>query len=91
MRAEPALAMQVSKCRRGDRIERALECLKPAQLESSQIIKGGILGGKTQPVRADLGSSPLARASVLPAQSLYGAYRDRLVVHGKEKVYGSIP
>jgi len=49
------------------------------------------LGGETQPVGADLGSSTLARASVLPAQSLYGAYRDRLVVHGKEKVYGSIP
>jgi hypothetical protein len=44
-----------------------------------------------QPVGADLGSSPLASARVLPAQSLCGAYRDRLVVHGKEKVYGSIP
>ena len=44
-----------------------------------------------QPVEADRGSPPLACASVLPAQSLYGAYRDRLVVHGKEKVYGSIP
>ena len=49
------------------------------------------MGGETQPVGADLGSSTLARASVLPVQSLYGAYRDRLVVHGKEKVYGSIP
>ena len=46
MHAEPSLAMQVSKCRRGDRIEHVLGCLKPAQLESSQIIKGGIWGAK---------------------------------------------
>ena len=51
----------------------------------------GHLGGKTQPAGADLGSFPLVCASVLPAQSLCGAFRDRLVVHGKEKVYGSIP
>jgi hypothetical protein len=56
-----------------------------------QIITGGILGGKTRPVRAELGSSPLAWASVLPARSLSGSFRSRLVVHGKEKVYGSIP
>jgi hypothetical protein len=56
-----------------------------------QIITGGILGGKTQPRRAASGLSPLASASVLPAQSLYAAYRDCLLVHGKEKVYGSIP
>ena len=47
--------------------------------------------GETQALRAVLGSSSPASAGVLPAQSLYGAYSDRLVVHGKEKVYGSIP
>ncbi len=31
------------------------------------------------------------RVSVLPAQRLYGRPGDVLVVHGKEKVYGSIP
>jgi hypothetical protein len=66
--------------------------LRPCPVEGRvQIITGGILGGKTQPVRAGPGSSPLALASVLPVQSLYGAYSGLLVVHGKEKVYGSIP
>jgi len=65
--------------------------LVPTQLKSRADHYRGILGGKTQPVRADLGLSPLAWASVLPAQSLYGAYSDLLAVHGKEKVYGSIP
>jgi hypothetical protein len=41
--------------------------------------------------RASLSLSLLARACVEPAQRLYGDYRNRLVVHGKEKVYGSIP
>jgi hypothetical protein len=33
----------------------------------------------------------LLSATVSPSQALYGCYRDFLVVHGKEKVYGSIP
>ena len=33
----------------------------------------------------------LLRVSVLPGQRLYKDLRDFLVVHGKEKVYGSIP
>jgi hypothetical protein len=33
----------------------------------------------------------LAGASVEPGQGLYGRYSNRLVAHGKEKVYGSIP
>ncbi len=65
--------------------------LVPVPQDSGRVHCGGHLGGKMQPVGADLGSSPLASARVLPAQCLYGAYRDRLVVHGKEKVCGSIP
>ena len=42
-------------------------------------------------VRAGLGQRQLLSASVSPSQALYGCYRDFLVVHGKEKVYGSIP
>ena len=42
-------------------MERVLGRLTLAQVESqAQIIKGGNLGGKMQPVGADLGSSPLA-------------------------------
>jgi hypothetical protein len=33
----------------------------------------------------------LAGAGVLAGQRLRGEYRDSLVAHGKEKVYGSIP
>ena len=43
------------------------------------------------PVRACGGQWQLAPASVEPVQGLYGDYSDRLAVHGKEKVYGSIP
>jgi len=41
--------------------------------------------------RAGLSQLLLVPASVRPVQGLYGGYRDRLVVHGMEKVYGSIP
>jgi hypothetical protein len=33
----------------------------------------------------------LLRVRVLPAQGLWGAFGDLMLVHGKEKVYGSIP
>ena len=56
-----------------------------------KIMLGGRSGGKTQLASARRSLRPLAWASVRAAQSLYGRYRDLLVVHGKEKVYGSIP
>jgi len=40
---------------------------------------------------ACIGPRVLVRASVYAAQAVCGGYRDSLVVHGKEKVYGSIP
>jgi hypothetical protein len=43
------------------------------------------------PVWASGGQRLLAAASVWAGQCLYGHYRDALVVHGREKVYGSIP
>lgn len=49
------------------------------------------MGGKMPPVRAVRGQSPLVRASVSAGRGPYGDYRDFLVVHGNEKVYGSIP
>ena len=52
---------------------------------------GGNLGGKMQPSGASQGQAQPAGASVCAGQALYEALRDRLVVHGKEKVYGSIP
>ena len=38
-----------------------------------------------------MGQRVLLRASVYAAQAICSGYRDSLVVHGKEKVYGSIP
>ena len=43
------------------------------------------------PAWASGGQRLLAAASVWAGQCLYGRYRDALVVHGKEKVYGWIP
>jgi hypothetical protein len=37
------------------------------------------------------GSRVLVCARVLPGQPLYQRHRNRDVMHGKEKVYGSIP
>jgi hypothetical protein len=37
---------------------------------------------------AGLSQLLLVPAGVRPVQGLYGGYRDRLVVHGKEKAYG---
>jgi hypothetical protein len=57
----------------------------------AKIIPGGNSGGRMPPA-GDSGGQPLLEtASVGPGQGLYGRYRDVLVVHGKEKVYGSIP
>jgi len=50
-----------------------------------------IPGGRMAPVGASGGQPPLATASVGAGQGLYGRYRDFLVAHGKEKVYGSLP
>jgi hypothetical protein len=41
--------------------------------------------------RAGVSQLLLVPASVRPVQRLYGGHRDCLAVHGKEKVYGSIP
>jgi len=49
------------------------------------------LGRRMALAGAGLSQLLLVPASVRPVQGLYGAYRDRLAVHGKEKVYGSIP
>ncbi len=49
------------------------------------------MGGKLALVKAVPGQFPLARSSLIAGQAVYGFYRSRLVVHGKEKVYGSIP
>ena len=43
------------------------------------------------PAWASGGQRPLAAASVRAGHGLYGRYSDALVVHGKEKVYGSSP
>ena len=56
-----------------------------------KIIPGGSLGGKCRQSELSGGQSPLAGASVSADQSPYGSYGDFLVVHGKEKVCGSIP
>ena len=58
---------------------------------SWKIIPGGSSGGRMPPVRASWGQRLLAGTSVRAGQVLYGRYSDALVVHGKEKVYGSIP
>jgi hypothetical protein len=46
---------------------------------------------QTMPARAFPGVWALVCASVLAGQGLYLQQRNRTVVHGKEKVYGSIP
>jgi hypothetical protein len=56
-----------------------------------KIILGGSLGGTMQPVRAVWGQCLLAEACVGAGQVAWGICSDSLVVHGKEKVYGSIP
>jgi hypothetical protein len=54
-------------------------------------MSGGKLGGKMQLSGASQSQAQPAGASVCAGQALYEALRDLLVVHGKEKVYGSIP
>ena len=49
------------------------------------------MGGRIEPARACACWRPLARASVSPSQRLCAGVRDATGVHGKEKVYGSIP
>jgi len=44
-----------------------------------------------QPPEASARERPLTAASGKAGQGSYGRYSDALVVHGKEKVYGSIP
>ena len=58
---------------------------------TEKIILGGRSGCKTQLASARRSLRQLAGATVWPAQSVCGAYRDLLAVHDKEKVYGSIP
>jgi len=57
----------------------------------AKIFPGGNSGGRMPPAGASEGQPPLGPASVGACQGLDGRYRDALVVHGKEKVYGSIP
>jgi hypothetical protein len=52
---------------------------------------GGQFGGKMQPPLASGGQPPLVVASVRAGRGLYRRHGYVLVVHGKEKVYGSIP
>ena len=59
--------------------------------DATKIIPGGNSGGRMPPAQASAGRSLLAAASAGTGQGLHGRYRDFLVVHGKEKVYGSIP
>jgi hypothetical protein len=54
-------------------------------------VRRGSLRGRTRPGGAVLGLSLLACASVLPGQWLCGHWGNPLFIHGKEKVYGSIP
>jgi hypothetical protein len=59
--------------------------------DSAKIILGGNSGGRMRPAQASEGRTLLAAASVGTGQALSGRHSDALVVHGKEKVYGSIP
>src|SRR6266851_8300619 len=75
---------------------RPAACRRPAvgsgsSASSWKIISGGSSGGRMPPVRASWGQRLLAAASVRAGQALYDRYSDALVVHGKEKVYGSTP
>jgi hypothetical protein len=74
----------------------SVECLLGAPDPGSapideKIISGGSSGGRMPLAWASGGQPLLAAASVWAGQCLYGHYRDALVVHGREKVYGSIP
>jgi hypothetical protein len=71
--------------------ERLFDGLTVRTDDSTKIIPGGNSGGRMPPAGASGGQPPLATVSVGAGQGLYGRYRDFLVVHGKEKVYGSIP
>ena len=51
----------------------------------------GPLRGEMAFGRAGSGLPALASVSVLPGQELYLGRGDRSSIHGKEKVYGSIP
>ena len=72
-----------------------LECLidglSMRMEDSAKIIPGGNLGGGMLPAEASEGRTLLAAASVEAGQVPIGRHSDSLVVHGKEKVYGSIP
>jgi len=65
------------------------EAYSPAAMKCRSF--GGHFGGQNPASagRRELGSASVA--GVLAAQNAYAAYSDSLVVHGKEKVYGSIP
>ena len=63
----------------------------PAESVRKVLILRGTLRGKKALDSADSGLSRLACASVSPGQVLYQDRTNRSSVHGKEKVYGSIP
>jgi hypothetical protein len=52
---------------------------------------GGQFVGRTQPARACTCWRLPVRASVSPGQGLCAGYSNAAGVHGREKVYGSIP
>jgi hypothetical protein len=51
----------------------------------------GRLSGKSRSRGHAWGLRALVRARVLPGQTPYLRQRNHAVIHGKEKVYGSIP
>ena len=57
----------------------------------NKIKVSGRLNGKWRLRGPVWGLRVLVCARVLPGQALYQRQRDRSVVYGKEKVYGSIP
>jgi hypothetical protein len=56
-----------------------------------EIISGGNLKGKMLPDDVRARQFQLGGDGVCPAQAAYGLVEISAVVHGKEKVYGSIP
>jgi len=76
-----------------DRCARIVDGSYPRPVESvrKMLILRGTLRGKMLLDSADFRLSPLACASVFPGQALYQDRMNRSSVHGKEKVYGSIP
>ena len=63
----------------------------PAGYWPIKIKVSGRLSGKSRLRGPVWGLRVLVGARVLPGQALYLRQRNHAVIHGKEKVYGSIP